>query len=124
MLSACVPTIHWEQVTGYASLVERVQELVQAGYESHPQIAAQLTTEGFHSARSVAVSPVMAQRFRLAHGWYYSLHQSRYRSEIVGYLTPKALAERVGVERTCVYRRLYRGEIEAQYLRRHPTSQI
>jgi hypothetical protein len=34
------------------------------------------------------------------------------------------LAERVGVERTWIYRRLYRGEIEAQYLRRHPSSQI
>jgi len=124
VLSARVPIIHGEQITGYATLVKRIQELVQAGHESDQQIAAQLAAEGFHSARSAAVSPVMVQRIRLAHGWYYSLHQSRYGSEIAGYLTPKALAERVGVERTWIYRRLYRGEIEAKYLQRHPSSQI
>jgi DNA invertase Pin-like site-specific DNA recombinase len=124
VLCARVPIIHGEQVTGYASLVQRIQELVQTGHESDSEIAAQLAAEGFHSARSAAVSPVMVQRIRLAHGWHYSLHQSRYCPEIAGYLTPKALAERVGVERTWIYRRLYRGEIEAQYLRRHPSSQI
>ena len=70
------------------------------------------------------LNQVYLRAIRLAHGWYYSLHQSRYGSEIAGYLTPKALAERVGVERTWIYRRLYRGEIEAKYLQRHPSSQI
>ena len=124
VLSARIPVLYREQVTGYTSLVKRVQELMQAGHESDWEIATQLATEGFHSARSAAVSPGLVQRIRRAHGWYYSLHQSRYCSEVAGYLTPKALAEQVGVERTWVYRRLYRGEIEAKYLRRHPRSQI
>jgi hypothetical protein len=102
-------------------MVERIHELWALG-QGDDDIAAQLTQEGFHSARSVGVSPVAVMKIRLEHKWYLALHQSRNVDELSGYLTVTGLARQVGVDRSWVYRRLERGQIEAQYYTRHPQS--
>lgn len=118
------PPIHREQdVTGYDQLVVRVEELWRDGLDDD-QIATCLSSEGFRSARSSGVSALAVQKIRLARGWYLSLHQSRKAAEVDGYWTPSGLAAELGVERTWVYRRFYRQQIEACYLMRHPQSQI
>ena len=118
------PPIHREQdVTGYPTLVSRIEALWHQGMDD-AQIAQHLTAEGLRSARSTGVSPVAVQKIRLARGWYLSLHQSRKAEEVDGYWTPAGLAAQLGVERTWVYRRIYRKLIAARYLTRHPQSNI
>jgi hypothetical protein len=107
----------------YDELVERIRELWQQG-RNDQQIADQMTAEGFHTARSQGVSPVTVQKIRLAHDWHLSLHRSRNALELDGYLTPRGLAARLGVERTWVYRRIYNREIDPAYISRHPQSNV
>jgi DNA invertase Pin-like site-specific DNA recombinase len=123
-ISYAQPPIHREQdVSRYEQLVARVQELWQQGLNDQ-QMAEQLAQEGFHSARSDRVSPVAVLKIRLAHGWQLSLAQCRNALEIEGHLTATGLAKQLGVERTWVYRRIYSGVIEPQYVSRHPYSQV
>jgi hypothetical protein len=110
-------------VSGYDQMVERVHELWALG-QVDEEIAAQLTQEGFHSARSVGVSPVAVMKIRLEHKWYLTLHQSRGVDALDGYLTVTGLAKQIGVDRSWVYRRLERGQIETHYYTRHPQSGI
>ena len=124
VVTAHPPILRERDVRGYAAMVQRIEELWQAGLDSDEQIAVQLTQEGFRSARSVEVAAVAVQKIRLKHGWYFSLHQSRKALELEGQLTPQGLAARLGVERSWVYRRIYDGAIAPAYLVRHPHSSI
>jgi DNA invertase Pin-like site-specific DNA recombinase len=96
--------IHREaDVTNYAGLVQRIQELWQAG-ATDEDIAAQLTTEGFHSARAPRVTPVTVMKIRLARQWYRPFEQLRSAAEVGGRWTIPGLAARLGVEDSTVYR--------------------
>jgi hypothetical protein len=118
------PPIHREcDVSNYHGMVERIQALWQAGLNDE-QIAAQLADEGFRSARSMRVPPLAVQKIRLDRGWYHPLYRSRNALEFDGYLTATGLAQRLDVERTWVYRRIYRGEIDPQHVTRHPQSKV
>jgi hypothetical protein len=118
------PPIHREQdVSGYDQMVNRIETLWQQGRDDQ-QIAAQLTLEGFHSARSETVIPDAVMKTRLAHGWYTLLAQSRNALQVAGHLTARGLAARLGVERTWVYVRLYNGVIDPSYVTRDPQSQV
>ena len=64
------------------------------------------------------------QKIRLAHGWHLSLAQCRNAEQFNGYLTTRGLAARLGVERTWVYRRIYRGVIDPSCIARHPQSKV
>lgn len=108
-------------VTGYDQMVQRVQELWSQG-QTDEEIAARLTQEGFHSARSTGVTTTAVLKIRLRHKWYLTLHQSRGVEELDGYLTATGLARRIGVDRSWVYRRLERGQIDKHYYTRHPQS--
>jgi hypothetical protein len=118
------PPIHREcDVTNYDGMVARIQTLWEEGREDE-KIAEQLTCEGFRSARSVGVSPVAVRKVRLRHGWYHSLHRSRNALELDGCLTIAGLAKQLGMDRAKIYRHLYRGEIDPQYISRHPQSNV
>jgi DNA invertase Pin-like site-specific DNA recombinase len=118
------PPIHREQdVTGYEEMVVRIEQLWKQGLDD-AQMAEKLSQEDFHSARSAVVSPVAVQKIRLAHGWHLSLAQCRNAKQFNGYLTARGLAARLGVERTWVYRRIYRGVIDPSYVARHPRSKV
>lgn len=108
-------------VTGYEQMVERIRELWRQGL-TDVEIAARLTEEGFHSARSVTVTADSVMKTRLRHKWYLKLHQSRHADALDGCLTATGLAKLIGVERTWVYRRLEAGKIDQRYWTRHPQS--
>jgi hypothetical protein len=115
------PILRECDVSGYDQMVQRVRELWSQG-RTDEEIAAQLTEEGFHSARSSGVVPVAVQKIRLHHKWHVMLHRSRGANELDGYLTPAGLAKLVGVDRSWVYRHLERGQIDKRYYTRHPQS--
>jgi DNA invertase Pin-like site-specific DNA recombinase len=96
-------------VSRYAAMVERVGELYAEGLDD-AQIAAQLSSEGFHSAHRSDVAVDAVTTIRRAQRW---LHRTGPRPAMrEGYLTLPALATRLGVERQWVYRRLRNGGIE------------
>jgi hypothetical protein len=90
--------------------------------QTDEEIAAQLAQEGFHSARSSGVTTTAVLKIRLRHKWHMTLYQSRGADELNGYLTASGLAKLIGVDRSWVYRRLERGQIDARYYTRHPQS--
>jgi len=110
-------------VSNYDGMVARIHELWENGLDDE-QIAAQLASEGFRSARSVAVSRLAVQKVRLDRGWYLPLHQSRNALELNGCLTVNGLAKRLDVDKNWVYRHIYQGEIDPQYIKRDPQSKV
>jgi hypothetical protein len=116
--------IHRDQnVSGYDQMVLRIEALLEQGL-NNGQIAAQLSREGFHSARHSGVSAKCVQKIRLKQGWYLNLHRSRGAFQLDGFLTPRGLAARLGVERTWVYNRIYSGRIDPSHVHRDPQSNI
>lgn len=100
--------IHREQdVSGYAEMVARIRELWKQGY-ADTQIAEQLTTEGFHSARSKHVTVKSVMKIRLAHQWYTPFHQLRGVDEVDGFLTVRGLAKQLGVNHSTAYQYIYK----------------
>jgi DNA invertase Pin-like site-specific DNA recombinase len=123
LVHAQPPILREQDVTGYDQMVNRIETLWQQEL-ADDQIAAQLTREGFHSARSLEVKPETVMKIRLAHHWHTHLARSRNILELDGYLTIRGLAARLGVERNWIYNRLKRGIIAPHYLTRHPQSQV
>ncbi len=117
------PILRDQDVTGYDQMVNRIENLWQQELDDD-QIAAQLTQEGFHSARSTEVRSDTVMKIRLAHHWHTHLARSRNALELDGRLTIKGFAARLGVERTWVYNRLKRGIIGPKYITRHPQSRV
>ena len=106
-------------VSGYAAMVERVGALYAAGLDD-AHIAAQLSSEGFHSAHRSDVAVDAVTTIRRAQRW---LHPTGPRPAVrEGYLSVPALASRLGVERQWVYRRLRRGGIEPDVVLRDPRT--
>jgi len=105
--------IHRERdVSRFDQLVARIQELWGLGYNDR-QMADQLTTEGFHSARSAHVTADSVMKIRLARKWYLPLEQLRGADEMGDYLTVNGLAKRIGANESSTYRFIYRGIIPA-----------
>jgi DNA invertase Pin-like site-specific DNA recombinase len=117
------PVLHAGDVTGYAEMVKRIEVLGQQG-QTDEAIAAQLTQEGFHSARAPEVTVESVHRIRLAHRWFRPLYQSHGALEFQGYLTATGLARLIDVDRSWVYRKLEHGEIDAQFVKREPASGV
>jgi DNA invertase Pin-like site-specific DNA recombinase len=112
------------EVRGYEKMVERIGSLWQAGVKDDKEIAEQLTKDGFHSARSVDVSPALVQKVRVAHGWRSILRESYRALEIGKFLTVRGLAARLGVNREWVYWLIRNGRIESKYIHREPDSPV
>jgi len=84
--------IHRERdVSRFDQLVARIQELWGLGYNDR-QMAEQLTTEGFHSARSAHVTADSVMKISMARKWYLPLEQLRGADEMGDYLTVNGLA--------------------------------
>ncbi|MCA1604539.1 MAG: zinc ribbon domain-containing protein, partial [Acidobacteria bacterium] len=119
------PPIHREaEVTGYQQMVERVEELWREGWDSDEAIAAQLSAEGFHSARSAGVASKAVVKIRLTHGWHSTLQRSKKAERVGDWLTARGMAARLGVGRTWVYKRIYAGVITPENVHRRPHSQV
>ena len=116
--------VHRDQdVTGYDQMVQRIAQLWQQGHNDE-QMAAQLTAEGFHSARSPHVTTDSVQKIRLARQWYLPLTQLRRLAEIEGYLTVSGLAKHIDTSRRRVYDFIDKQVIPPEAVQRHPLAGI
>jgi hypothetical protein len=117
-----ITPVHSEQdVTGYDEMVNRIQELWKQGYNDE-QMAAQLTEEGFHSARSPYVTPDSVMKIRLARKWYLPLAQMWRVEEADGFLTTRGLAKQLGLDSSTICRYICKGIISPEDVTRDATS--
>jgi len=103
----------------YEAMQQQIHELWQQGL-SDEAIATQLTAAGFRSARQPVVDPQTVLRVRLACGWKYVDYHFAQHLHIEGYLTTSELAERLGIGRTWVQRRIRNHTIAPGYVIHHP----
>jgi DNA invertase Pin-like site-specific DNA recombinase len=121
VLQAQTPILRQQDGMWYNEAIQRIQALWAAGL-ADDQIAAQLTADGFHTARRADVTPLAVQKIRLAHGWKLPLAQQRQALEWDGRLTTRGLATRLGTAQTWVYQRICDGTIDPRYVTRHPQT--
>lgn len=110
-------------VSGYDQLVIRVEQLWQQGYND-AQIAEQLTSEGYHSARSDHVTPKSVMKIRLAHKWYLPFERYRSADTVGDDWTINGFAKRLSVNESTIYRFIYRKIIPVEAVMREPQSGI
>jgi len=119
---ASLTPIHRERdVSGYDQLVARVHELWQQGYND-AQIAECVSGEGYHSARSVAVTARSVMKIRLRHKWYHPYERLRGVDQVAGLLTVNGLAKRLAVKQRTIYRLIAGKIIPAGAIVREPQS--
>ncbi len=114
------PPIHRQRdVSHYAEFVARLHTLYEQGH-TDAQMAAQLTREGFHTARNHAVSSRTVLKIRRQHGWVSHYHRHRRADKVEGNWTIHGLAQILGVDRDWFYRRIYAGRLRAPDVERLP----
>ena len=113
-----LPTYRTTALAAYADLAARILALSQTG-ASDREIAEQLSTEGFHSARQPTVSTELVGKIRRARGGVAVRHQFRTQERIDGQWTTHGLAQALRVRRTWLYARIVDGTIPAV---RHPVT--
>jgi hypothetical protein len=117
-----ITPVHSEQdVTGYDEMVDRIQELWEQGYNDD-QMAAQLTDEGFHSARSPYVTSDSVTKIRLARKWYLPPAQMWRVEEVDEFLTTRGLAKQLGLNSSTICRYIYKGIIPPEDVTRDTAS--
>jgi DNA invertase Pin-like site-specific DNA recombinase len=105
------PIIHRQKdVSQYEEMVSRVHDLWQAGHNDD-DIAAVLTREGFHSARSQGVLPTTVGKIRRQNHWVSNYHRHRMANKINGSWTVHGLCGELGVDRDWLYQRIYSGQL-------------
>jgi hypothetical protein len=111
-LAQVIPPVHRQaDVSKYDELVERIDELTRQGL-TDPQIAAQLTQEGFHTARKLAVSESTIHKLRLRHGQVSLLHQHRRVAMVGDHWTIPGLTRELGVGHKWLYQQIYQGKLK------------
>ena len=111
------PFIHRiAQVEGYAQLVERILDLSTQGY-TDTQIAHQVSSEGFRSARRRDVSLAVVRTLRTRSGETSVLKRLSKQEKIDGFWTVQGLAHELGVSRDWVYNRVTSGTIPVAHYR-------
>jgi hypothetical protein len=116
--------IHSEKrVTGYEQMVDRVAALCDQGCADE-QIAAQLTKEGFHSARAPIVSPITVQKIRLKRGWKPRFELLRGADEWEDFWTVNGLAKQIEVNEATIYRYIYKQIIAPEFVNHEPATGI
>src|SRR6266446_9034065 len=116
------PPIHRQaDVSNYAEILEHISELSQNG-QTAAQIAAQLTKEGYHTARRGIVTTATVRKLRLRNGWVSQLHQCRRMSIVNGYWTIPGLTQELGVGRKWLSQRIRQGFFQQADLQLLPDS--
>ena len=115
------PPIHRQaDVSRYHDMVNRIHELWQSGHED-AAIAAILTQEGFHSARSPDVPKATVAKIRHQNRWASNYHLHRLSDKIDGLWTIHGLSKEFGIDRNWFYRRIYNGKLrEPDVVRKQP----
>ena len=115
-----IPPVHKQaQVTGYQTMVLRVEQLWREG-QTDVQIAQNLTMEGFHSARSTRLSPATVLRIRNQHHWVSRFYEHRHADKIDGMWTIRGLATELGVRHDWFYNRIRSGFLREPDVMRKP----
>jgi DNA invertase Pin-like site-specific DNA recombinase len=115
-----IPPIHRQaDVSRYDEMISRVHDLWQAGYNDD-DMAAALTQEGFHSARSLEVSTFTVGKIRRQNGWASNYHRHRLADRIDGSWTVHGLCGELGIDRDWLYRRIYNGQLQDPDILRVP----
>lgn len=111
----------WRQVDGthYPAILERIEQLWQAGL-TDKQIAAALNEAGFHSARNLNFTPFTVLKIRRQQGWGSALSQHRGAEKVDGMWTIQALAKQLGVKVCWFYNRIRNGFLSEPDLVRQP----
>src|SRR5258708_20104609 len=107
----------------YEDLVARLDELTGQGL-TDPEIAAQLTTEGFHTARRLAVTVGTIHKLRKNHGQVSSLHRHRKVSMIDGFWSIPGLTRELGVGHGWLYQQIYQGKLKEPDIERLPGYRV
>jgi len=100
----------------YDQLLARLRTLSEQGYHDG-EIAAQLTAEGFRSARSPTVLPWLVKRLRSAGGIVSVTAQFRRQEKMAGCWTIWGLARALHVDRNWLYAKIHEGTLPTH---RHP----
>ena len=123
-MTQVIPPIHRQaDASNYDELVHRLDELTSQGI-TDPEIAAQLTAEGFHTARRLAVTVGTIHKLRMNHGQVSSLHRHRKVDMIDGFWTLPGLTRELGVGQNWLYQRIYQGELAAPDIERLPGYRV
>jgi len=119
-----IPPIHRQaDASNYEELVARLDELTSQGL-TDPEIAAQLTREGFHTARRLAVTVGTIHKLRGRHGQVSSLHRHRKVSMIDGFWTIPGLTRELGVGNGWLYQQIYQGKLKEPDIERLPGYRV
>ena len=119
-----IPPIHRQaDASNYEDLVARLDELTSQGL-TDPEIAEQLTREGFHTARRLAVTPGTIHKLRKNHGQVSSLHRHRKVSMIDGFWTIPGLTRELGVGHGWLYQQIYLGKLTELDIQRLPGYRV
>lgn len=119
-----IPPIHRQaDASQYEELVARLDELTRQGL-TDPEIAGQLTTEGFHTARRLAVTVGTIHKLRKNHGQVSSLHRHRKVSMIDGFWTIPGLTRELGVGQRWLYQQIYQGKLTEPDIKRLPGYRV
>jgi len=113
------PILRQREMTGYATMVERIHQLWRAG-QRDTQIATTLNREGFRSARSAYVSAATVLKIRQQHQWVSRYQQHRLVDKIDPMWTVRGLACHLGVGRGWLYNRMRSGWLGAPDVMRRP----
>ncbi len=109
-----------QDVPDYDRFLERIHALWESGMKDE-EIAAQLTQEGFHSARLPHVSTYTVIKARLRYHWQRTPEDSRrYAHSEPGYLSVRELAAQLDCDAHWVHRQIETGRIDTNYLKRCP----
>jgi hypothetical protein len=106
-------------VTGYDTMVERIQQLWAAGC-SDLQIADVLSREGFRSAQRERLLAKTVMKIRHRQQWGSPYHQHRLVDKIDEKWTIRGLARELGVEWGWVYNRIRNGLLSEPAVSRRP----
>ena len=121
LVHARPPILRNQDVTGYEQMVSQIHALWQQGVRDE-EIAAHLTAQRFHSAKSARVSAATVQRIRAKSGWDRPKNAPVQAPE--GYLKIAELAHRLDVKPMWIYQRIRGGKIDPQFVTQHPQRKV
>ncbi|MGH7867856.1 MAG: recombinase family protein, partial [Candidatus Dormibacteraceae bacterium] len=123
-LAQLIPPIHRQaDASNYTELVQRLDELTGQGL-TDPEIAEQLTAEGFHTARRLALTTATIAKLRRRHGQVSSLHRHRKVSMLDGYWTVPGLTRELEVGSKWLYQQIYQGKLTEPAIERLPGYRV
>jgi DNA invertase Pin-like site-specific DNA recombinase len=106
-----IPPIHRQaDASRYTELIARLEVLTRDGH-TDAEIAAQLTREGFHTARRLAITPQTLRSLRKRHGQVSTLQRHRKVAHIDGFWTIPGLTHELGVGRHWLYQQIAHGKL-------------